>query len=187
MVGLIWMIPMCIFIPWTVVYAQKVYLIKGHQYVACTTFWWSKETERAYMLSVFLACYLVPLLFIAIFYMLIGIRVWKRNVRGLHGTRAQRNIQQSKIRIVRMLVVVFVIFALFWMPLYFINLRIEFHSAISKQEKRLMLRYLMPFAQWLGAANSCVNPFVYCYYSQSFRRSIAHLLRARSCCSKITE
>ncbi|ELT93272.1 hypothetical protein CAPTEDRAFT_130761 [Capitella teleta] len=160
--------------------------VQGQKYVACTTFWQNAETERAYMMGVFLTCYLIPLLFIATFYLLIGIRVWKRKVRGMRGTRAQRNIHKSKIRIVRMLVVVFVIFALFWLPLYSINLRIEFGSTISKPEKRLLMRYLMPFAQWLGAANSCVNPFVYCYYSNSFRRSIMNLLRARTCCGKST-
>ena len=187
MIGLIWIVPMCIFVPWTVVYAQKAYVIKGHQYVVCTATWTDRRTERMFMLgAVFLTCYFIPLLFIAIFYMLIGIRVWKRQVRGMRGTRAQRNIHQSKIRIVRMLVVVFVIFALFWLPLYSINLRIQFSDGITKQEKNMMRKYLIPFAQWLGAANSCVNPFVYCYYSNSFRRSIVNLLRSRSCCGKIT-
>ena len=63
---------------------------------------------------------------IAIFYLLIGIRVWKRRVAGMRGTRAERNIQRAKIRIVRMLLVVFIIFALSWLPLYSFRLRYYF-------------------------------------------------------------
>jgi len=32
-------------------------------------------------------------------------------------------------------------------------------------EKQLLDRYIRPLAQWLGASNSCINPFVYCYFS----------------------
>ena len=134
---------------------------------------------------VFLTCYLIPLLFIAVFYLLIGIRVWKRKVAGMRGTRAERNINRSKIKIVRMLMVVFIIFALSWLPLYSLNLRTLFGPQAGSSEKVIMRRYLMPLVQWLGAANSCVNPFIYCYFSANFRKSIVAVIKSRSCCGRI--
>lgn len=149
--------------------------------------WDSEELEKAYMLGVvFLTCYFIPLLFIAVFYLLIGVRVWKRRVAGMRGSRAERNINRSKIKIVRMLAVVFIIFALSWLPLYSLNVRTMFGPVAGSTEKVIVGRYLRPLAQWLGAANSCVNPFIYCYFSANFRKSIVAVIKSRSCCGKIT-
>ena len=40
---------------------------------------------------------------------------------------------------------------------------------------------VFPFAQWLGTSNCCMNPLVYCFFSQKIRRRI----RAMLCCSKV--
>ena len=187
MIGVIWLLPMCIFIPWLVVYTQKVYPIGSYRFVQCTADWRSMDIRKMYTLgAVFLTCYLIPLLFICVFYLLIGVRVWKRNVRGIRGSRAERNINKSKTRILSMLVVVFVMFALSWLPLYSIELRILFGKTPDVNEKVLLRNYLMPIAQWLGASNSCVNPFIYCYFSTNFRNSILQVVRSRTCCGKIT-
>lgn len=178
---------MCIFVPWLVVYVQKTYDIQGYTFVTCTADWSSMQNRKMYTLgAVFLTCYLIPLVFIAIFYLLIGLRVMKRNVHGIRGSRAERNINRSKTRILRMLVVVFVMFALSWLPLYCIELRILFGRTLDINERILLKNYLLPVAQWLGASNSCVNPFIYCYFSTNFRHSIMHVIRGRSCCTKIT-
>ena len=46
---------------------------------------------------------------------MIGMRVWRRTVAGIKGSKAERNINRAKIKVVRMLIVVAVVFALFWM------------------------------------------------------------------------
>lgn len=183
----IWAFPLCAFVPWIVVYRQKTFDVSGFDFVACTADWSkNKDYRKIYTLGVvFLTCYLMPLIFIAIFYVLIAVRVWKRNVRGMRGTRAQINIHRAKIRIVRMLVAVFVTFALSWLPLYSIELRTLFGPPPQPAEKTLLRTYLVPLAQWLGASNSCVNPFIYCYFSDNFRRSIVAVVHSRSCCVKI--
>ena len=177
---------MCIFIPWIVVYTQLVYRIDGFDYVMCHADWPYVEQRKMFNLfAVFLTCYLIPLIFIAIFYLFIGLRVWKRKVRGLRG-RARQSINRSKIRIVRMLVVVFLVFVMSWLPLYSIELRIIFGRPPSPEEKDILQNYLVPFAQWLGASNSCVNPFIYVYYSKNFRQSIIAVLHEKRCCSNIS-
>ena len=186
-IAFIWIVPMCIFVPWAIVYRQAVLHIRGFQYITCMPVWKSTANQRGYTLgAVFLTCYLIPLIFIAIFYLLIGVRVWKRKVAGMRGTRVERNIQRSKIKVVRMLLVVFVVFALLWLPLYSFNVRVLFGPQMGSMEKVIMRRYLMPLAQWLGSANSCVNPFIYCYFSANFRKSIIAVIRSKSCCSKIS-
>jgi len=109
--------------------------------------------------------------------LLSGVKVCRRKVAGIRGSQTERNIQASKIRIVRMLITVAVFFALSWLPLYSIKLRILFGSKMQGEEKALMQLYLLPIFQWLGSANSCVNPFIYCFFSTQFRRSILLLVK----------
>lgn len=185
MIAIIWIIPMCLFIPWIVVYAQLVYRIQGFSYIICTANWSSEQKRNLFTLfTLFLTCYIIPLIIISTFYLLIGIRVWNRKVRGLQG-RAERSINRSKVRIVRMLVVVFVMFSVSWLPLYSIEFRLLFLSSAGDEEKVMLQRYLIPFAQWLGASNSCINPFIYVYFSANFRKSILAVIHSKSCCSKI--
>ncbi len=39
----------------------------------------------------------------------------------------------------------------------------------------------MPVAQWLGSANSCVNPIIYCLFSKKFRQGFTVIVH---CCKK---
>ena len=184
----IWLIPACAQTPWAIYYSYIHY--QHPQYDVrvrlCYPNFPTAAIERGYFLGMmFLMCYLVPLSFILICYSLIGIKVWRRSVAGIRGSRTERNIQKSKVRVVRMLVMVAVVFTLSWLPLYSIRMRILFGTQPDDSE-RSVLKILAPIAQWLGAANSCANPFIYCYFSLQFRRGIIALLKSKSCCEKIT-
>jgi len=106
-------------------------------------------------------------------------QVHQRRVLGLgRGSRAEINIARTKVKVVRMLIVVFVTFSLSWLPLYVLRLHLLFSAGKTTIAERMTLKnYVLPVAQWLGAANSAVNPFVYCYFSASFRSAIRQLLR----------
>jgi len=77
-----------------------------------------------------------------------------------------------------MLVIVFVTFSLSWLPLYAVGLRLLFSAPdeMSAGERTTLKMYVLPVAQWLGAANSAINPFIYCYFSASFRSAIRQAL-----------
>lgn len=169
---MLWTIPGVLFVPWILVYHQEVFVIGGQDYVACHAEWTNDAQRLTFTLGVvFFTCYLLPLVFIGIFYLMIAVRVWRRNVRGISGSRAERNIHRSKTRILLMLAVVFVVFALSWLPLYCMNLYVMIGPTLVGDQRLLMKNYLMPVAQWLGASNSCVNPFIYCCFSHHFRKS----------------
>lgn len=70
------------------------------------------------------------------------------------------------------MVLVFVVtFAVTWLPLYMIFCVAKFGEHI------LAIRWvqnafytMLPIAQWLGAANSSVNPLLYAYLNRRFRK-----------------
>lgn len=175
-IGAIWLVPMGIQLPWALYYGLSTYYKKT--VTICHLNFNSTNTEKGFFFGVvFLTCYIIPLLFISVFYSMIGLRVWRRNVSGIRGSKAERNIQRSKIRIVRMLVTVAMVFALLWLPLYSLRMRHYFGRQLKGDERVLVMRVLFPLAQWFSSANSCVNPFIYCYFSEQFRKYTFELVK----------
>ncbi|OTF81384.1 hypothetical protein BLA29_010248, partial [Euroglyphus maynei] len=79
-------------------------------------------------------------------------------------------IERSKVKVFKMLIVLVLLFALSWLPLYviFFILKIVPHN----DEQSIMMQILqdsVPIAQWLGASNSCVNPILYFFFNAKFR------------------
>jgi len=83
-----------------------------------------------------------------------------------------------------MLVVVVVLFAFCWLPLYAVNVRILFGPPLvpDQREFHLLSRTVIPLAQWLGLSSCAVNPIVYCLFSAKFRDGFRALLVAGYCC-----
>jgi hypothetical protein len=69
-------------------------------------------------------------------------------------------------------------FALSWLPLYVIRMYLLFGPSLVGRSRYIVFRYVWPIAQWIGSANSCANPFIYCYFSEQFRHGIVGMLSA---------
>ncbi|ELU16809.1 hypothetical protein CAPTEDRAFT_225192 [Capitella teleta] len=188
LIAIIWLVPVCIQVPWAVFYRLEQFPVPDTEHIhrICYAKFPSKQIEKGFFVGgVFLTCYIAPLCVIIIFYSLIGVRVWRRTVSGIKGSKAERNINRAKIRVVRMLIVVAVVFAFFWMPLYATRIHVMFAPKMEEEQLSLVKNTIVPIAQWLGAATSCVNPFIYCYFSLQFRKSIVAMLKNGTCCGRI--
>lgn len=84
-----------------------------------------------------------------------------------------------------MLVVVVIIFMLSWLPLYAIFIRIKLGNEQMEPWEGVLLAYATPVAQWLGASNSCINPVLYAYFNQKYRRGFRAIIKSGSCCGTI--
>jgi neuropeptide FF receptor 2 len=183
---MLWLLPMVMQVPWAIFQRQITVSDNITSITACIPNYPSKEFERSFFLGVvFLMLYLLPLCFLVVFYSMIGLKVWQRNVSGIRGSQTERNIQKQKIRIVRMLITVAVVFALAWLPIYAIRMRIYYGPPLGVWERDIVKYFLNPIAQWMGSATSAVNPFIYCYFSEQFRKNIIDLLSSSSCCKRL--
>ena len=178
---IIWLLAMTLMTPWALFYKHIEYITSLQIIYVCFVDFPDVTQERIFFLVViFLMCYALPLTFIVACYSMIGYRVCHRNAPGITSSRGV--IQKSKIRVVKMLVVVVVLFAFSWMPLYMIHLTLNFFAPpIKSTENDVIQNILIPFAQWLGTSNCCMNPLVYCLFSQKIRRRIKALL----CCASL--
>lgn len=108
-------------------------------------------------------------------YILIAVKVWKRNAPGVQ-TNGRLVIYRAKMKVLKMLAVIVILFAFSWLPLYAIYLRM-YYGQVGDKEKDIIFTIVLPIAQWLGASNCCMNPIIYCFFSKKYRRGFRKLLR----------
>jgi len=128
----IWLFASCIISPWAVYYQQdtsywgSASTPRTPQYI-CLQKWPSKSLESAYFLvAIFFMCYTIPLVCISVCYAFIGRRVCHREAPGVDETESRGVVYKSKVKVVKMLVIVVVLFALTWLPLYIVNVWLLF-------------------------------------------------------------
>ncbi|XP_055679384.1 neuropeptide SIFamide receptor-like isoform X2 [Lutzomyia longipalpis] len=149
---------------------------------------WPPGTDGAlyFLLANLIACYILPMLLITLCYILIWVKVWRRSIPGdSKDAQMDRMQQKSKVKVVKMLVAVVILFVLSWLPLYVIFARIKFGGAMSPKEEEIY-QVATPIAQWLGASNSCINPILYAFFNKKYRRGFAAIIKSRSCCGRLS-
>lgn len=152
----------------------------------CLEIWPTKYSGNVYFIVAnLIMCYLLPLTVISVCYLLIWRRVILRKPPGVKQENTDKIIQTSKVKVVKMLMTVIVLFALSWLPLYAIFTRIKLGGPIDSEIEETVIYVSLPFAQWLGASNSCINPVLYAYFNRKFRTGFKAILFGRSCCSTL--
>ncbi|XP_017057221.1 neuropeptide SIFamide receptor [Drosophila ficusphila] len=190
----IWVIALVTTIPWLLFFdlvpAEEVFsdaLVSSYSQpqFLCQEVWPPGTDGNLYfLLANLVACYLLPMSLITLCYVLIWIKVSTRSIPGeSKDAQMDRMQQKSKVKVIKMLVAVVILFVLSWLPLYVIFARIKFGSDISQEEFEI-LKKVMPVAQWLGSSNSCINPILYSV-NKKYRRGFAAIIKSRSCCGRL--
>lgn len=127
MILCIWAIALSSTIPWALFFKLVPLLPEAPEVLLCVEVWPTGMNGSLYfLLANLVACYLVPMLLITLCYVLIWVKVWKRSIPGdSKDAQMDRMQQKSKIKVVKMLIAVVILFVLSWMPLYYIFARIK--------------------------------------------------------------
>lgn len=177
----IWIYASAIMVPFLVYYQH--YQHPDFNVQMCHQLWPSYDLQRSFFLvGLFCLCYLIPLAMIMLCYILIAIKVWRRNAPGVQ-THGRLLIYRSKMKVLKMLAVIVILFAFSWLPLYVIYLRL-YYGDVDEPESDLISKIILPIAQWLGASNCGMNPIIYCFFSKKYRRGFRKLLYCRMLRSK---
>lgn len=178
----IWIVSFLITLPWAI-YFTLAPIDRSPHYQVCKEDWPGAEHDLVFfVVANLILCYLLPLLIISICYILIWIKVWTRKLPGETRDHCMDiMIYKSKIKVVKMLMAVVIMFALSWMPLYAIFLRVKGGGPIGEREMRVV-EIAIPLVQWLGASNSCINPILYAFFNKKFRTGFKILLTSSKCC-----
>ncbi|XP_063218369.1 tachykinin-like peptides receptor 99D, partial [Bacillus rossius redtenbacheri] len=173
--GTVLSLPMLVFFT---TYVQE--FPNGNTRVVCYTEWPDGPTTASYQESIYnvlfmILTYFLPIGSMTFTYARVGLELWGSQSIGECTQRQLENIK-AKRRVVKMMIVVVVIFAVCWLPfhMYFIITSVipEIINANYIQEVYLGI-------YWLAMSNSMYNPIIYFWMNARFRRGFKQFF---SCC-----
>ncbi|KAK3090403.1 hypothetical protein FSP39_011586 [Pinctada imbricata] len=135
----------------------------------------NSTSELVYSSILTLVNYVLPLGTLTVTYIQIGVELWGSRAIG-EDTPVQLERIKSKRKVVKMMIVVVIIFALCWLPyhLYFIVAATATHISEYRYIQHI---YLVIY--WLAMSNSMYNPIIYCWMNSRFRHGF---IQAFCCC-----
>ncbi|XP_077552948.1 RYamide receptor-like [Haemaphysalis longicornis] len=154
----------------------------GGTYYDCSENW-EESAGKVYTAAIFTLTFLTPMLALTFTYSSIGWKMWRHTSPG--NADAQRDQQQlsAKIKVVKMLATVVLMFAVCWLPIHMMNLILYFdREAMLPDTAEQEYMYIAAFfsCHWFSMANSFVNPIIYCFMSDNFRVDLRQLVLG--CC-----
>ncbi|XP_008215771.1 tachykinin-like peptides receptor 99D isoform X2 [Nasonia vitripennis] len=125
--------------------------------------------EYLYNVIFMILTYFLPIGAMTFTYARIGVELWGSQSIG-EATQRQLDNIRNKRRVVKMMMVVVMIFAVCWLPfhVYFI---VTSYLPHLTNEPYIQELYLAIY--WLAMSNSMYNPIIYCWMNSRFRRGFA--------------
>ena len=128
---------------------------------------------KIFHISLFVIMYALPLFITIIIYTLICCTLVRRKIPGNMTDSNRAVVEKSRRKVVRLLVVICVVFALCWFPTY-IN---HFFLFVRPDKKHKLPPVVISVFFWIGHANSAINPCLYILLNDGFRKALFALLR----------
>ncbi|RWS08322.1 allatostatin-A receptor-like protein [Dinothrombium tinctorium] len=168
-IGTTWITVLVLCIPTLITY--NIFIDErenGQLYFYCT-FNSTDFNHGLFQLCFFISSYVVPLALAFILYMLMLKRLWFGVVPG--GQMSTESVRCKK-RVTRLVVVVVVIFAVCWMPIQVV-LVLKSFNAYPMRSSNIVIQIV---AHVLAYTNSCVNPILYAFLSENFRKAFRKVI-----------
>ena len=166
----IWFVSLLAVTPYLLLFTVE----KPGDYYVCQPEWpWSKDRKetylvmRAFHIFGFIAFYALPLLITAVVNCLIARRVWFHKYPGNATSFNKTLTGAARRKVVRMLTIIVVGFALCWLPTYVNHYFMFFQLAVWEKTPIAIWN----FNFWLAHANSAINPLFYIALNRSFRNA----------------
>ncbi|XP_059400802.1 neuropeptide FF receptor 1 like 1 [Carassius carassius] len=182
----IWLLAFAIIFPsattLTVIQLDDMYMVQDNQIYPlfmCFEDWARADMRRVYTLVIFVQVYLAPLGIISIMYGCIAGKL-------SNNLRENRVRSRRRMKVIKMLIMVAILFMVSWLPLWTLMLLTDYQD-LDHQQIDFLSSYLFPVAHWLAFFNSGVNPIIYGFFNQNFRRGFQAAVACGSCRSFVSE
>jgi len=166
-VSFIWIIGGAVAAP--MFYAKKIKYDAMGQYYYCDEDWSpafedTKLASRVYTLLLFSVVYCVPFLAMSVMYTIICKKLWTRKIPGEQSQQTCKTLNESRKKVVKMLIVVLITFIVCWLPVQIQSFIWEYH------EPTIMFSPVTWFTcTFLMRAHSSLSPCIYAIFSANYR------------------
>ncbi|XP_041367068.1 G-protein coupled receptor 54-like [Gigantopelta aegis] len=168
----IWVASLCLSIPF-LLFNKEV--TEDGQHTYCRDDWPNETWRKGVALAVVMTTYVIPLTIIIVCYTQILKHISRRRIRiteeneQLSPNELQTNQRERyRKKVTKMVAIVVILFASLWLPIHVFNLCVFYLPGFPKTSLMLDLKVV---ALTLCYSNSCVNPFVYAFHGDGFRRA----------------
>ncbi|AWP15603.1 putative neuropeptide FF receptor 2-like [Scophthalmus maximus] len=165
----------------------------------CRENWPNQEMRKIYTTVLFANIYLAPLSLIVVMYARIGFTLFKTTIPPMRvggivsgegsgnnklSMESRHTISRKKKKVIMMLLVVALLFVLSWLPLWTLMMLSDYAS-LTEHQYRVINIYVYPLAHWLAFFNSSVNPIIYGFFNENFRRGFQAAFKFQLCSADI--
>ncbi|XP_069476821.1 galanin receptor type 1 [Ambystoma mexicanum] len=165
-VGLIWALSVAMTVP--VAYNQRLIYREGNE-TFCWAQWSDPRDRKVYAVCTFVFGYLLPLLLISFCYAKVLNHLHKK-LRNM-----SKKSEASKKKTAQTVLVVVVVFGISWLPHHVIHLWAEFGEFPFTQASF----FFRIAAHCLAYSNSSVNPIIYAFLSENFRKAYKQVFKCQ--------
>uniref|UniRef100_A0AAY4BKF2 G-protein coupled receptors family 1 profile domain-containing protein n=1 Tax=Denticeps clupeoides TaxID=299321 RepID=A0AAY4BKF2_9TELE len=198
-IGIVWLLAFAIMFPSVIMLEVKQE--NGHYMVYdddvnrtsplyyCYETWPNPEMRKIYTTVLFVHIYLLPLTLIILLYICIGAKLYTTTVlshaeQPEAGPGVKPTISHRKVKVIKMLILVALLFMLSWLPLWTLMLLTDY-ARPEGDRLDLLTAYVFPFSHWLAFSNSSVNPIIYGYFNENFRRGFQAACQPQAGCLEL--
>jgi allatostatin receptor len=163
-----WVVNLTTSVPVYYSHGEKHYMFSSDEHIVCIFL--NEEYQWAgFQISFFVTSYVLPLALICGLYLLMLLRLW----RGVApGGRVSAESRRGKRRVTRLVVVVVATFAICWCPIQIILVL----KSLDRYEITTFGIMIQIVSHVLAYMNSCVNPILYAYLSENFRKAFRKMI-----------
>lgn len=154
----------------------------------CYEAWSDNSMRKLYTTILFVHIYLVPLTLIVFMYGRVCLQLCNSTVpvpEYLPCANRANGTSKKRIKVIKMLILVALLFMISWLPLWTLMLLVDYMD-LADDHLNLLTSYFFPFAHWLAFSNSSINPVIYGYYNENFRRSFRAAFKFQFCSQEMT-
>ncbi|TMS23776.1 Neuromedin-K receptor [Larimichthys crocea] len=136
---------------------------------------WPRDVEDSFMyhIIVTILVYVLPLVVMGITYTIMGLTLWGGEIPGDSSDNYHGQLR-AKRKVVKMMIIVVVTFALCWLPYHIYFIVIGLNKLLSKW-KYIQQVYLTVL--WLAMSSTMYNPIIYCCLNSRFRAGFKRAFR----------
>ncbi|XP_036234511.1 galanin receptor type 1 [Molothrus ater] len=166
-VGLIWALSFAMASP--VAHHQRIFHRETSNQTFCWEFWPNPRHKKVYVICTFIFGYLLPLLLISFCYAKVLNHLHKK-LKNM-----SKKSEASKKKTAQTVLVVVVVFGISWLPHHVIHLWAEF-GVFPLTQASFLFRVT---AHCLAYSNSSVNPIIYAFLSENFRKAYKQVFKCQ--------
>ncbi|XP_022245647.1 allatostatin-A receptor-like [Limulus polyphemus] len=168
-IGITWSCIILACVPVLQAHGLMNYMFRQKEHSVCVFLANEGYNHAAFQISFFLSSYVVPLVLIFALYMLILKRLW---FHAAPGGKMSAESHKSKKRVTRMVVIVVLIFAICWFPIQIVLVL----KSLNKYHLETATIVVQIASHILAYMNSCVNPILYAFLSDNFRKAFRKVI-----------